>query len=68
MGSIALADDDHWIPPWRGVCAAVAPHVDADRAVLWIHRSNARTKAGIKEKDTKTGQHRKVALDPQPGC
>jgi integrase len=39
-------------------------HVDADRAVLWIHRSNAQTKAGIKEKETKTGQHRKVALDP----
>ncbi|MCA1707532.1 MAG: hypothetical protein LC808_31385 [Actinobacteria bacterium] len=39
-------------------------HVDADRAVLWIHRSNAQTKAGIKEKETKTGQRRKVALDP----
>jgi integrase len=39
-------------------------HVDTDRAVLWIHRSNAQTKAGIKEKETKTGQRRKVALDP----
>jgi integrase len=39
-------------------------HVDFDRAVLWIHRSNAQTKAGIKEKETKTGQRRKVALDP----
>jgi integrase len=36
-------------------------HVDFDRAVLWIHRSNAQTKAGIKEKETKTGQRRKVA-------
>ncbi|MGH3783709.1 MAG: tyrosine-type recombinase/integrase, partial [Pseudonocardiaceae bacterium] len=39
-------------------------HVDAERAVLWIHRSNAQTKAGIKEKETKTGQRRQVALDP----
>jgi integrase len=39
-------------------------HVDFDRTVLWIHRSNAQTKAGIKEKETKTGQRRKVALDP----
>ena len=31
-------------------------HVDFDRAVLWVHRSNAQTKAGIKEKETKTGQ------------
>jgi integrase len=34
-------------------------HIDADRAVVWIHRSNAQTKAGIKEKETKTGQHRR---------
>lgn len=39
-------------------------HVDTDRAVLWIYRSNAQTKTGIKEKETKTGQHWKVALDP----
>ncbi len=39
-------------------------HVDFDRAILWVHRSNAHTKAGIKEKETKTGQRRKVALDP----
>jgi integrase len=39
-------------------------HVDFDRAVVWIHRSNAQPKAGIKEKETKTGQRRKVALDP----
>jgi integrase len=39
-------------------------HVDFDRAILWVHRSNAQTKAGIKEKETKTGQRRKVALDP----
>ena len=39
-------------------------HVDFDRATLWVHRSNAQTKAGIKEKETKTGQRRKLALDP----
>ena len=39
-------------------------HVDFDRAILWVHRSNAQTKAGVKEKETKTGQRRKVALDP----
>ncbi len=39
-------------------------HVDFDRSILWVHRSNAQTKAGIKEKETKTGQRRKVALDP----
>jgi integrase len=39
-------------------------HIEFDRASLWIHRSNAQTKAGIMEKETKTGQRRKVALDP----
>ncbi|MGH3754878.1 MAG: tyrosine-type recombinase/integrase [Pseudonocardiaceae bacterium] len=39
-------------------------HVDTDHEVLWIHRSNAQTKAGIKEKETKTGQRRKIAFDP----
>lgn len=38
-------------------------HVDFDRAILWVHRSNAQTKAGIKDKETKTGQRRKLALD-----
>ncbi|MGH3702518.1 MAG: hypothetical protein ACRDQY_24340, partial [Pseudonocardiaceae bacterium] len=39
-------------------------HVDFDRSILWVHRSNAQTKAGIKEKETKTGQRRKVARSP----
>lgn len=38
-------------------------HVDFTRAILWVHRSNAHTKHGVKEKETKTGQRRKVALD-----
>jgi len=40
-------------------------HVDFDRAILWVHRSNAQTKAGVREKETKTGQRRKVAPDPE---
>ena len=40
-------------------------HVDFDRAIIWVHRSNAQTKAGVREKETKTGQRRKVALDPE---
>jgi integrase len=40
-------------------------HVDVARGVLYVERSNAQPKAGIKEKETKTRQHRWVALDAQ---
>jgi integrase len=40
-------------------------NVDFDRAIIWVHRSNAQTKAGVREKETKTGQRRKVALDSE---
>ncbi len=40
-------------------------HVDFDRAIIWVHRSNAQTRSGVREKETKTGQRRKVALDPE---
>ncbi len=51
--------------PRRGEVSALRwRHVDFERAILWVHRSNAQTKAGIKEKETKTQQRRKVALDP----
>ncbi len=50
--------------PRRGEVSALRwRHIDFDREVLWVHRSNAQTKAGIKEKETKTGQRRRVALD-----
>jgi integrase len=63
MGSAALAENDHG--SHRGEVSALRwRHVDSDRAILWVHRSNAQTKAGIKEKETKTGQRRKVTLDP----
>jgi DNA-binding transcriptional regulator YhcF (GntR family) len=39
-------------------------HLDFDRAHLLVQRSNAQPKAGVQEKETKTGQHRRVALDP----
>ncbi len=40
-------------------------HVDVERGVLYVERSNAQPKAGVKEKETKTRQHRRVALDMQ---
>jgi len=46
--------------PRRGeVSAQRWRHVDFERAILWVHRSNAQTKAGIKEKETKTQQRRR---------
>lgn len=51
--------------PRRGEVSALQwRHIDFDRAVLWVQRSNAQTKSGVIEKDTKTRQQRKVALDP----
>jgi integrase len=50
--------------PRRGEVSALRwRHIDFDRGLLWVHQANARTKAGLKEKSTKTNQRRKVALD-----
>jgi integrase len=50
--------------PRRGEVSALRwRHVDFDRGLLTIHRSNAQPKSGLKEKGTKTGQARKIALD-----
>jgi integrase len=50
--------------PRRGEISALRwRHVDFDRGLLWIERSNAQPKAGLTEKATKTGQRRKIALD-----
>jgi integrase len=46
------------------VCALRWQHVDLDRAVLWIPRSIAQTKQGLKDKETKSGKARRIALDP----
>jgi integrase len=51
--------------PRRGELSALRwRHVDFERALVWVRRSNAHTKAGIKEKETKTRQRRKISLDP----
>lgn len=50
--------------PRRGEISALRwRHVDFERGLLSIIRSNSQPKAGLKEKSTKTGQARKIALD-----
>jgi integrase len=50
--------------PRRGEVSALRwRHIDFERGLLWVHRSNAKTKAGLEEKSTKTAQTRKIALD-----
>jgi len=50
--------------PRRGEVSALRwRHIDFERGLLTIHRSNAQPKSGLKEKTTKTGQARKIALD-----
>ena len=52
------------IGPRRGEISALRwRHIDFDRGLISIIRSNAQPKAGVKEKHTKTGQARKIALD-----
>jgi len=46
------------------LCALGWTNVDLDRATLWVPLSIAQTKAGLKEKPTKTKKGRRVALDP----
>jgi integrase len=39
--------------------------VDVDRATVWVSRANSQTRAaGVREKATKTGSRRRIALDP----
>jgi integrase len=40
-------------------------HVDLDGVLLTLQRSNAQPKSGLKEKQTKTRQQRRVMIDPQ---
>ena len=50
--------------PRRGEISALRwRHIDFERGLLSITRSNAQPKAGLKEKHTQTGQARKIALD-----
>lgn len=46
------------------MCALRWIHVELDRAILWVPRSIAQTKKGLKDKETKTGKGRRIALDP----
>jgi len=46
------------------ICALRWCHVDLERAIVWVEKSNAHTKNGVKEKRTKNGQHRRVNLAP----
>ena len=75
MLSEAWASDPDWgLLLWltmvtgsrRGEVSALRwDHLDLARGLLRIERSNAHPKAGVKEKETKTRQQRRVALDPQ---
>ncbi|GAA4539303.1 hypothetical protein [Pseudonocardia xishanensis] len=50
--------------PRRGEVSALRwRHIDFERGLLTVHRSNAPTKAGIMEKQTRTGPARMNALD-----
>jgi integrase len=50
--------------PRRGEVSALRwHHIDFERGLLTIIRSNAQPKSGLQEKHTKTGQARKIALD-----
>jgi integrase len=68
----AWADPDWGLLLWltmvtglrRGEVSALCwSHVDVDRGCLHVQRANAQPKAGVLEKETKTGQQRRVALD-----
>lgn len=50
--------------PRRGEVSALRwRHLDFERGLVWVHRSNAQTRRGLKEKSTKTNQRRKIAID-----
>ena len=75
MLSEAWASDPDWgLLLWltmvtgsrRGEVSALRwRHLDLVRGLLRIERSNAHPKAGVREKETKTRQRRRVTLDPQ---
>ena len=44
-------------------------HVDSDRAILWVHRSNAQTKAGITRRKPRPGNaERSHSIPTRSGC
>ncbi|WP_331169091.1 tyrosine-type recombinase/integrase [Pseudonocardia sp.] len=40
-------------------------HIEFEREVVWLDRSSAQPKSGLKEKETKQRQRRKISLDPE---
>jgi integrase len=46
------------------LCALRWTDLDVARSTLWVQRSASQPKSGLKEKDTKTGNQRRVSLDP----
>jgi integrase len=46
------------------LCSIRWRHIDFDRADIWIERATAQTRAGILEKAPKSGDGRRVSLDP----
>lgn len=49
----------------RGEISAVRwRDLDVERQTLWVSRANSETREGLREKTTKTGSHRRIALDP----
>lgn len=62
MGPAAVADHAHRPAPRRDLRAPLAARRPRPRAAVDL-RSNAQPKSGLKEKSTKTGQARKIALD-----
>jgi integrase len=74
LGEAWASDPDWGLLLWltmvtgsrRGEVSALRwRHLDLVRGLLRIERSNAHPKAGIREKETKTRQRRRVTLDPQ---
>jgi integrase len=47
------------------MCALRWKHIDLAKAVIWFRRSIAQKGKRVKEKDTKTHQQRRLALDPE---
>jgi integrase len=74
LGEAWVTDPDWGLLLWltmvtgsrRGEVSALRwHHVDIAGALLTLHRSNAQPKSGLKEKQTKTRQQRRVMIDPQ---
>ena len=64
VGHAGVVGDDDWNAAWRGARPAVAAR-PFDRRVLEIRRNFVQRQGRKIEKDTKTHQMRRIALDPE---